>query len=237
MIARIAVGVALHGELAEGGLEHAVVAIAGHPQYLVIIALGHALASFTIRSLALRDATRASQDEAHSSGPGQADFLFFLSSSTSVNSASTTSSFLPPASPPGVPAPGPCGPAPACWAWYMASPSFMDAWASVWVFAWMASGSSPLAASFRSEIAFSIAVRSPAAILSPNSLSDFSVVWTSASAWFLASASARRFLSSAAWASASLPIFWMSASLRPPEVWMRVGYSLPVPLSLAWTFP
>src|SRR4029077_6547656 len=45
--------------------------------------------------------------------PAQADFLFFLSSSTSVNSASTTSSFgapgCGPASPPG--APGPPGPA------------------------------------------------------------------------------------------------------------------------------
>src|SRR5262249_19958405 len=60
----------------------------------------------------------------HRSALRQADFLFFLSSSTSVNSASTTSSFLPEAS----------APAPAC-CLYIASPSFMEACASVLVLA------------------------------------------------------------------------------------------------------
>src|SRR5215469_17316687 len=58
----------------------------------------------------------------------QADFLFFLSSSTSVNSASTTSSLglLLGASPP----PGAAPP----WAWaYIASPSFIEACANVLV--------------------------------------------------------------------------------------------------------
>src|SRR5262245_53755334 len=84
-------------------------------------------------------------------GRGQADFLFFLSSSTSVNSASTTSSFfLPESAPPA---------APSCACLYMASPSFIDACASVLVLAVITAGSSPLSASLRSAIAFSIARR------------------------------------------------------------------------------
>src|ERR1700733_9995127 len=55
-----------------------------------------------------------------------ADFLFFLSSSTSVNSASTTSSGLapPPGAPPGPP--GPPGAAPSV-CLYTASPNFIEA--------------------------------------------------------------------------------------------------------------
>src|SRR5712671_6551479 len=45
----------------------------------------------------------------------------------------------------------------------------------------------------------------------------------------------QRFFSSAALASASLTIFWMSASDRPPEAWIRICCSLPVALSLADT--
>src|SRR6516164_4128706 len=89
----------------------------------------------------------------------QADFLFFLSSSTSVNSASTTSSFLPdPSSPPAPPdgPPGPPAAACSCACLYMASPSFIEAWASALVLAVMASASSPFKASLRSAIAFSI---------------------------------------------------------------------------------
>src|SRR5262245_42035869 len=84
--------------------------------------------------------------------PDQADFLFFLSSSTSVNSASTTSSFLPPAaSPPGAAPPGPPGPAaPSCDCLYMASPSFIEACASALVLAVIAAASSPFKASLRS---------------------------------------------------------------------------------------
>src|ERR1700688_168164 len=83
----------------------------------------------------------------------QADFLFFLSSSTSVNSASTTLSFL--GSPP--------GPSDGCSAvcLYIASPSFIAACCSVPVLAVIAAASSPFKASLRSAIAFSIARRSP----------------------------------------------------------------------------
>src|SRR5690606_12461530 len=69
--------------------------------------------------------------------PGQAD-RFFLSSSTSSNSASTTPSSAPgpPVGPPAGPPVGPpASPPSPCWALYMASPSFIDAWASASVLA------------------------------------------------------------------------------------------------------
>src|SRR5260370_18337859 len=66
----------------------------------------------------------------------QADFLFFLSSSTSVNSASTTSSALPEPSPPRAAPPGsPSAAAPSWACLYMASPSFIAACASALVLA------------------------------------------------------------------------------------------------------
>src|SRR6185369_8583707 len=114
----------------------------------------------------------------------QADFLFFLSSSTSVNSASTTSSFLPEASA--------SAPAPACL--YIASPSFMEACASALVLAVIASASEPLRDSLRSAIASSIARLSVSPTFEPCSASALSLECTSASAWFLASTSALRFL-------------------------------------------
>src|SRR3569832_77757 len=102
----------------------------------------------------------------------QADFLLFLSSSTSVNSASTTSSlaasFLASAS--------------AC-CWYMASPSFIEACASVWVLALIASASSPFSASLRSPAASSLARRSVSPTFEPCSAGAVSVECTSASAW------------------------------------------------------
>src|SRR5262247_3829318 len=79
-----------------------------------------------------------------------ADFLFFLSSSTSVNSASTTSSLGPLpalADSPSAPCPSAC--------LYIASPSFIEAWPSALVLALMASASSPFTASLRSAMAFS----------------------------------------------------------------------------------
>src|SRR5262245_60383546 len=98
--------------------------------------------------------------------PRQADFLFFLSSSTSVNSASTTSS-LAWLLAPSPPAPAPSPPPPPCaWA-YIASPSFIEACASALVFWRMASASSPFTASRRSAIAFSIALRSLSPTLEP----------------------------------------------------------------------
>src|SRR6185369_3915379 len=92
---------------------------------------------------------RALLDEGHDRKPAYADFLLFLSSSTSVNSASTTSSwaasFLASAS--------------AC-CLYIASPSFIEACATVLVLALIASASSPFRASLRSLTASSMARRS-----------------------------------------------------------------------------
>src|SRR5207237_4245058 len=85
-----------------------------------------------------------------------ADFLLFLSSSTSVNSASTTSSL----------AASLAASASAC-CLYMASPSFIEVWASVLVLALIASASSPFSASFRSLTASSMARRSLSATLEP----------------------------------------------------------------------
>jgi len=80
----------------------------------------------------------------------------------------------------------------------MASPSFIDAWASAFVFVLMSSSSSDLMAPFRAAIAFSMAVRSASEIFEPCSETAFSVEWIRASPWFLASASSRAFLSSEA---------------------------------------
>src|SRR5439155_2584113 len=115
----------------------------------------------------------------------QADFLFFLSSSTSVNSASPTSSFLPPeasAPPPGPPAAAPL----SCACLYIASPSFIEACARALVLAVIAPASSPFKASLRSAIAFWMLRRSPSPTLEPCSASAFSVAWIKVSAWFLA---------------------------------------------------
>src|SRR6202165_34634 len=117
----------------------------------------------------------------------------------------------------------------------MASPSFMEACARVLVLALIASASSPFSASFKSLTASSMARRSLSSTFEPCSASAFSVECTRASAWFLASTASRRFLSSAALASASLTIFWMSASDSPPDAWIRICCSLPVALSFADT--
>ena len=143
LVAGIAVGMPLHRELAEGGLELAVVGGALDLEHLVVAALGHPRVPPRLAAAASPPAHRStpsSFDKQMSHHPGagpgavifvcseapvidclpqssaQADFLFFLSSSTSVNSASTTSSFLaPPASPPGVAPPPPPAAASCCW--------------------------------------------------------------------------------------------------------------------------
>ncbi len=104
-----------------------------------------------------------------------------------------------------------------------------------WLLALIASTSPPSIAVLASASAASISPLSPASILSPCSWSCFSVAWTRLSALFFASADLRRFLSSSANFSASWTIWLMSESLSPPEAWMRICCSLPVPLSLAWT--
>ena len=127
----------------------------------------------------------------------QADF--FLSSSTSSKSASTTSSLrlgvaagarrrrhrrAPPAA-------GPC----TC-----ASPSFIDACVRRVVLALIASTSSAFSASFSvGDRSLDRAACRPRRPCRRARSSDFSVEWTSASAWFLASTSSRRFLSLGAW--------------------------------------
>src|SRR5262245_58266788 len=103
----------------------------------------------------------------------------FLLSSTSENSASTTLSSFGGASP--EPAPGPPWPSPPpCCALYIASPSFIEACASVFVFDLMSSTSSDLIADLRDAIAFSIAVRSASPTFEPCSETAFSVEWINA---------------------------------------------------------
>ena len=76
----------------------------------------------------------------------------------------------------------PAASASACWAAYMASPSFIDACINAWVFSWIAPRSSSSLTAFRSSIAFSMASFSAASILSPCSESDLPVWWIIASA-------------------------------------------------------
>mmetsp|Transcript_23002 Transcript_23002/g.38864 ORF Transcript_23002/g.38864 Transcript_23002/m.38864 type:complete len:219 (+) Transcript_23002:9049-9705(+) len=90
---------------------------------------------------------------------------------------------------------------------------------------------SSLSAAMASSIA-SIVVGST---LSACSSIDFSVEWMRLSAWFFASISSRRSLSASALSSASLTIWSISASDRPPDAWIVICCSLPVPLSLAPT--
>src|SRR6476646_5117225 len=98
-----------------------------------------------------RDASRALWLGGHDPAPAcYADFLLFLSSSTSVNSASTTSSL----------AASLAASLSAC-CLYMASPSFIEACASVLVLVLIASASSPFSASFRSLTASSMPRRAP----------------------------------------------------------------------------
>src|SRR6202162_1030136 len=264
LVAGVAVRVAFHRELAERGLEFRFAGSAPHAKDFVVIPFGHyrhaslrcgqgglCISCGTPAPLSGRSALsrerqtngparvrtgplgfRIGLPSRRSPGRRQADFLFFLSSSTSVISASTTSSLVSLLAASG-PAPGPAAPA---WAWaYIASPSFIEACASALVLARIASASSPLTASRRSAIAFSMAEGSACPTCDPCSASAFSVAWIRASPWFLASTRVLRFLSSSAWLSASLTMRSISASLRPPDAWIRICCSLPVALSLAET--
>ena len=93
----------------------------------------------------------------------------------------------------------------------------------------------PLSAFLRSEIAVSMAFFSSSEILLPCSFRFFSVVWIIVSAWFLESTVSLFFLSACLLDSASLTILLISSSLRPPEAWIWIFCSFPVPLSLAET--
>src|SRR5579885_173492 len=164
LVARISVRMPLHGELAKRRLDLAVARGARDLQHLVVIAFRHAEPVSALANRNPRTGPGGCTDfekARHCLSANQADFFL---SSTSVNSASTTSSFFspeaaPPVSPPDWP--------PGCWAWYIASPSFIETCASDCAFAWMAEMSSPFSASFRSESAFSIALLSEADTFSP----------------------------------------------------------------------
>ena len=93
----------------------------------------------------------------------------------------------------------------------------------------------PFSAVFACSTAASRRSRVPAATLSPHSPESFSTWYTSESRWFRASACSRRVSSSAAWASASLTIFSISASPSPLDASMRTFCSLDVARSLAAT--
>src|ERR1700722_10527995 len=252
LVAGVPVGMTLHRRLAEGGLQFGLRRRFGDAQSFVEIALGHRSARpesmhasnllVPRRLLAGRPACPRphlppplrrplSSRPATPARPALFVHGFFLSSSTSRNSASMTSSLAcaPVSAPPWPGAPL------ACWALYVASPSFICACIRSLVRALIASTSSPCNAVRREATADSMALRSDWATLSPYSFSAFSASCASDSPWFLASTISRRFLSSAAWASASFTIRLMSASLKPPDAWMRICCSLLVALSLAVT--
>ena len=89
--------------------------------------------------------------------------------------------------------------------------------------------------SFNAATANSIASMVDGSTLSPCSSIDFSVAWIKLSAWFLASINSRRALSASAFSSASRTMRSMSSSDNPPEAWIVMFCSLPVPLSFAET--
>ena len=93
----------------------------------------------------------------------------------------------------------------------------------------------PFKDSFKLDDASSIAFFSASVILDPCSLRFFSVEWIKVSAWFLTSTDSLFFLSSSLLASASFTIFSISSSFNPPEAWIWIFCSFPVPLSFAET--
>ena len=93
----------------------------------------------------------------------------------------------------------------------------------------------PFIAFLKFEADVSIAFLSASETFDPCSLRFFSVACKSVSAWFLASTASLFFLSSSLFASASYTIFFISSSLKPPEAWIWIFCSFPVPLSFAET--
>ena len=119
---------------------------------------------------------------------------------------------------------------------YIASPSFIEAWASASVLALMSLG--VLAVQHALEVGHAPA-RSPPSPWrppcrrAPGGSSRWRRSGCRRGSWprspRAASCPPRRA------PAASFTIFSMSASLRPPDAWMRIACSLPVALSLAWT--
>src|SRR5690606_10573993 len=152
------------------------------------------------------------------------------SSPSSTISASTTSS-----SPASSPAGAPCASASAAAAAYIASPIFELVVPSLVIASRMASVSSPLSASLRASRSARTSALTSSPTLSSFSDRNFSVEWTSDSAWLRVSTASRRLRSSSAYCSASLIILSISSfdSAEPPV--MVIDCSLPVPRSLAET--
>mmetsp|Transcript_7733 Transcript_7733/g.12644 ORF Transcript_7733/g.12644 Transcript_7733/m.12644 type:complete len:419 (+) Transcript_7733:287-1543(+) len=117
----------------------------------------------------------------------------------------------------------------------MASPILSAASDSALAFSRSTSGSSWSNTSRAAAICASTSCLTSSEILSPWSRRFFSVPYTSESSSLRASMASLRFLSAAALASASLTMFSISASLRPPLLLMTTLCSLPVALSLPET--
>src|SRR5690606_25407998 len=157
----------------------------------------------------------------------------YLSSLTSSNSASTASSAEELAE---SEASAPAAPAPACCSAYIRCARPEETSVSSLVRASIWARSSVLIAASRAETASSILLFSAASTLSPASDSVLRVAWIRPSAVLRADTSCSNFLSSAALASASLIIRWISSSDRPLEALITMDCCLPVALSFADTF-
>ena len=118
----------------------------------------------------------------------------------------------------------------------MAVPIFWLTWAARSAADLIVSVSLPSSAFFTSASASRTSVLMSSGTLSSFSPRNFSVWYTSESAWLRTSASSRRRRSSSACSSASRTIFSMSSlgSAEPPVIF--IDCSLPVPRSLADTF-
>src|SRR5690606_6027198 len=168
-------------------------------------------------------------------------FGHFFSSSSTISASTTLSS--PAFAEPDAPAPSPAAPAPAApaaaWAAsvlaYNAVPIACDSWDSFSMAVRMAETSLPLSASLTSLMASLTLVLTSSGSLSSFSLTNFSVWYTSDSAWLRVSASSRRLRSSSACASASLIIRSMSSFGRADPPVMVIDCSLLVPRSFAVT--
>ena len=158
VVAGIAVGMKFHRQLAIGRLELVDRRALLAAQDFVITALAHGrLSNYEIRPPDLKRGTShaSSRHPRSGSGLGRALLLVVVDFRELGVDDIVVGLGLARAVGGGVAAA-----ASACCALYMASPSFIEAWARVWVLAWMSSTSSLLTASFSAAIAFSMAVRS-----------------------------------------------------------------------------
>src|SRR5690606_17527322 len=231
-VARIAVGVVFLRGAPVGLLDLLFGGIAGHAQHFVVIALAHRVFPGSFTPLPAPGGKSLppgrGQSPPHAVACGQATYLSL--SLTSVNSASTTSSALPPAAAPaGCSAAGP---------WSAAAAAAYSDWAAccrAWVLASICALSSPFIAVSSSDSAVSIAASCSPGTLDPCSLMAVRVAWIRPSAALRAVTSSWNFLSSSRCASASATMRWISSSVRPEPALISTFCSLPVFLSLAET--